>query len=300
MSIEEATSCSSAEPERISSLAEDVKLHILSFLPLKGAAMSSILSTQWRNLWTYLPTLALHNREIKPSSDFILKLLTSHRGPLREFSLSLSRNSAQDVDFSLYTLISQQNYVENDEFVISILKSIERHRLITNAILHLLPRPTITSLNINYLDSRRNIPMWSKMLLIMRMSIISLFSRLKTLRLSYCILINSTPVSFHRCFENLTVLELRHVKFPPNSAHWKFGCPLLTTLSLDGYRIELGSDDELSLISWLLNSSPALEQIEIEVFDENLSRNVDSQIVNSVNGFRRVSSKVEINITSAI
>ncbi|CAN0921554.1 hypothetical protein LINGRAHAP2_LOCUS32656 [Linum grandiflorum] len=139
-----------------------------------------------------------------------------------------------DLDFSLYTLISQQNYVENDEFVISILKSIERHRLITNAILHLLPRPTITSLNINYLDSRRNIPMWSKMLLIMRMSIILLFSRLKTLRLSYCILINSTPVSFHRCFENLTVLELRHVKFPPNSPHWKFGCPLLTTLSLDG------------------------------------------------------------------
>ncbi|CAN0921553.1 hypothetical protein LINGRAHAP2_LOCUS32655, partial [Linum grandiflorum] len=75
------------------------------------------------------------------------------------------------------------------------------------------------------------------------------------------------------------------------------GFELLNRIEMKGVR---GSDDELSLISWLLNSSPALEQIEIEVFDENLSRNVDSQIVNSVNGFRRVSSKVEINITSAI
>ncbi|CAN0923257.1 F-box/FBD/LRR-repeat protein At1g13570 [Linum grandiflorum] len=62
------------------------------------------------------------------------------------------------------------------------------------------------------------------------MSTISSFVHLETLRLSHCLL-DSPP----GLFDKLTVLELRHVKFFSNSAApWRFVCPLLTTLTLEG------------------------------------------------------------------
>ncbi|CAN1179086.1 F-box/LRR-repeat protein At4g14103 [Linum perenne] len=49
----------SKSADRISSLPDDARNHILNFLPLRDAANSSILSSKWRYLWTNLPTLVI-------------------------------------------------------------------------------------------------------------------------------------------------------------------------------------------------------------------------------------------------
>ncbi|CAN0923265.1 Putative FBD-associated F-box protein At1g55030 [Linum grandiflorum] len=227
MSVEEAISCPSADI--ISSMPKDLKLHILGLLPMKGAAMSSALSTQWRDMWTYLPSLIFQGPEMKLTSDHICGVLRRHRGPLREFSLLLSHNSEENRGF--VPARARQNHVERDiESVISVFGSNILDSLITiDEILNLLPSQTLTSLVIDYFNSTIG-----DRTLLMRMAMILLFSDLKTLRLSYCLLSDSVPVSFDRRFEKLTVLELRDVEFPPNSPQWKFGCPMLTTLTLDG------------------------------------------------------------------
>ncbi|CAN0916830.1 F-box/FBD/LRR-repeat protein At1g13570 [Linum grandiflorum] len=434
MAIEEEAISSSASADRISSLPDEIRHHVLNFLPLKDAAKSSVLSTEWRNLWNYLPTLLFDDREIQLPS--VSRILTRHRGPLKEFSLSLSLSLSHSL---------------NNLFII-------------DKILLLLAPQAITSLTVDFRDCDGYIQRLHQMPIL---SAISSFSQLETLRLSWC-KVYPAPV----LFDNLTVLQLKRVVFP--QAQWKFVCPLLTTLTLDGCisicsnyvgpaivmieeapkltyfylagdfsslqfnsatpllkqvvirktwltwivewdllkpngalatveslsiagsfyeylaadqyvecnnkpwkklrhltlgdvrlrakchagtvlhminsspnlqqltiqmdnfyyavetknskddkaleimksggvdadagsgfellkRIEVkevrGSDDELSLISWLLNSSPALEQMKIRVCNEFISCNEVSQIVKSVDGFRRASSKAQITYT---
>ncbi|KAH1240954.1 putative F-box/LRR-repeat protein [Glycine max] len=48
---------SKAGQDRISELPDDVVYHILSFLTIKEAIATSLLSTRWRFLWTMLPSL---------------------------------------------------------------------------------------------------------------------------------------------------------------------------------------------------------------------------------------------------
>lgn len=43
--------------DRLSTLADDLLVHILSFLPLKEGISASTLSRRWRFLWTRMTTL---------------------------------------------------------------------------------------------------------------------------------------------------------------------------------------------------------------------------------------------------
>ncbi|PWA81754.1 F-box domain, FBD domain, Leucine-rich repeat domain, L domain-like protein [Artemisia annua] len=45
--------------DKISLLPDDVIIHILSFLPTKHAVATSILSSRWVNLWSFLPSIDL-------------------------------------------------------------------------------------------------------------------------------------------------------------------------------------------------------------------------------------------------
>ncbi|GKA09651.1 F-box/RNI-like superfamily protein [Tanacetum coccineum] len=45
--------------DKISLLPDDVIIHILSFIPTKHAVATSILSSRWVNLWTFLPFIDL-------------------------------------------------------------------------------------------------------------------------------------------------------------------------------------------------------------------------------------------------
>ena len=45
------------EVDRISDLLNDILCHIVSFIPTKYCVATSVLSTRWRYLWTFVPVL---------------------------------------------------------------------------------------------------------------------------------------------------------------------------------------------------------------------------------------------------
>nr|XP_048324200.1 F-box/LRR-repeat protein 25-like [Ziziphus jujuba var. spinosa] len=49
--------------EQISELPEDIMVRIVSLLPLKEAAATSILSKRWRNIWTFTTNLDFHDEQ---------------------------------------------------------------------------------------------------------------------------------------------------------------------------------------------------------------------------------------------
>ncbi|CAN0923261.1 F-box/LRR-repeat protein At3g26922 [Linum grandiflorum] len=74
--------------DRISSLPDGVREHILHFLPLKEAGKASILSSEWRNLWMNLPTLKFDQEfdtegkgDVKKLMLDICRVLLLHREP---------------------------------------------------------------------------------------------------------------------------------------------------------------------------------------------------------------------------
>ncbi|CAN0916828.1 F-box/FBD/LRR-repeat protein At1g13570 [Linum grandiflorum] len=195
--------------DRISSLPDGVRERILMSLPLRDAAKCSILSTKWRNLWTYLPTLAIDQsfglpileRQLIRCNDYeedvverlitldVCKVLMLHRGPLKEFSLP-------------HAMLGDQ----------------------VDEVLRFLPFKTIEKLTIG------EGPYGSSYLKLSK-TLFTSFSQLKTLNLSFCKL-SFSAVSFEG-FDRLTVLQLRNVKFSGSQPQLSFRCPLLTTLILE-------------------------------------------------------------------
>ncbi|CAH8269093.1 unnamed protein product [Arabidopsis lyrata] len=79
----------------IGSLPDDILCHILSFFPIKEAALTSLLSKRWRNLFVFIPNLHLDyfNYRNNPNNytsfrDFVDRVLTvSGNSPLKKFAL---------------------------------------------------------------------------------------------------------------------------------------------------------------------------------------------------------------------
>jgi hypothetical protein len=89
-----------AEPDRISCLPDHVIDQILSFLPIKEAGRTSVLSSQWRNKWHTMPNLvfdehclsktasqdpSIFNIELLRIVDHVLLL---HSAPIIKFQIS--------------------------------------------------------------------------------------------------------------------------------------------------------------------------------------------------------------------
>ncbi|XP_057451629.1 F-box/FBD/LRR-repeat protein At3g26920-like [Lotus japonicus] len=69
--------------DRLSDLSDCILLHILSFVKAKHAVQTCVLSTRWKDLWKYLPTLILHSLDFSslPSfTKFVSRLLTIRDG----------------------------------------------------------------------------------------------------------------------------------------------------------------------------------------------------------------------------
>ncbi|KAJ3705405.1 hypothetical protein LUZ61_009110 [Rhynchospora tenuis] len=79
------------EMDRISALPEDIKVSILSRLPISDAVRTSVLSSSWCCLWTLLPGfhayVHLKNKVAGPNLDNVGHILSALRGPIRHFSL---------------------------------------------------------------------------------------------------------------------------------------------------------------------------------------------------------------------
>lgn len=83
--------------DRLSELPDKLLLHILSFLRLQKAVITSTLSKRWRKLWTLLLTLHFTILDYHLTSETAVKiidyLLTMHKVPkLSAFSMDLRSN----------------------------------------------------------------------------------------------------------------------------------------------------------------------------------------------------------------
>jgi len=80
--------------DRINGLSDEIICHILSFLPTKESALTSVLSKRWRNLFALTPNLHLVDDDLEVGGcgqtliDFVDRVLAvSSNLPLREFSI---------------------------------------------------------------------------------------------------------------------------------------------------------------------------------------------------------------------
>ncbi|KAG7546594.1 F-box-like domain superfamily [Arabidopsis suecica] len=77
--------------DRINGLSDDIICHILSFLPLKEATSTSVLSMRWRYLFAFRPNLCLDDQEVGGGESFIdfvdRVLAVSGNFPIRNFSI---------------------------------------------------------------------------------------------------------------------------------------------------------------------------------------------------------------------
>ncbi|EOA23612.1 hypothetical protein CARUB_v10016812mg [Capsella rubella] len=55
--------------DRVSNLPDEIRCHILSFLPTKHTAVTSVLSKSWRNLWKLIPNLDIDDSEFLHPED---------------------------------------------------------------------------------------------------------------------------------------------------------------------------------------------------------------------------------------
>ncbi|XP_004305027.1 PREDICTED: F-box/FBD/LRR-repeat protein At5g56420-like [Fragaria vesca subsp. vesca] len=82
--------------DRISALPDDLIVSIVSLLPLKEAAATSVLSTRWRHIWTFVTTLDFHHdilfqlrsykrvrieSELDRYLNWVNNVMKQHRGP---------------------------------------------------------------------------------------------------------------------------------------------------------------------------------------------------------------------------
>ncbi|CAN1174420.1 F-box/FBD/LRR-repeat protein At1g13570 [Linum perenne] len=189
--------------DRISSLPDNAREHILHFLPLRDAAKASLLSTTWGNMWMHLPTLVLDDKSFFQLATIdklmfnICRVLLLHRGPLRELTLLIPNLGSFPDQLYQILMFLQDKRLES----LTVVDHIERYNL----------------------PSCLFSPSFSR--------------HLKTLRLSGCQFPASSPVSFEG-FSMLTVLELRNMNMIGEASLttlWSFRCHSLSTLILDGF-----------------------------------------------------------------
>ena len=84
----------------ISSLPDDMLRVIISLLPIKYGARTTLLSRRWRPLWNSSPFDLIDTHELchgyRKSLDAFSKILGSHHGPTRGLSMGNFRSNGKD------------------------------------------------------------------------------------------------------------------------------------------------------------------------------------------------------------
>ncbi|WJX76204.1 [histone H3]-lysine(4) N-trimethyltransferase [Trifolium repens] len=106
--------------DRISSLPDTILYHILSFLPTKSAAATSILSKRWYPLWLSVPTLRFNDKHFKDFISFrhfVSSVFLSRdiKLPIKSFYLKCQKkqnSNAHDITRFIHAAL-QQGGIEN-------------------------------------------------------------------------------------------------------------------------------------------------------------------------------------------
>ena len=84
----------------INSLPDDMLTFIISLLPIKYGALTTLLSRQWRPLWNSSPLDLIDTHELchgcRKSLDVFSKILGSHLGPTKGLRMGKFRSNGKD------------------------------------------------------------------------------------------------------------------------------------------------------------------------------------------------------------
>ncbi|EOA15214.1 hypothetical protein CARUB_v10028605mg [Capsella rubella] len=108
-----------ASRDSISSLPDDLLIHILLLVPTKDAVATMVLSKRWRYLWTLVPKLEYNDTSDDQSESvwkFLENLLELHEAPLLEtLCIKLGRERPIDVDVWKLVANAVDRFVRNVE-----------------------------------------------------------------------------------------------------------------------------------------------------------------------------------------
>ncbi|KAJ3672262.1 hypothetical protein LUZ60_006983 [Juncus effusus] len=95
-------SSSGIEPDLISSLPVNVREKILTYLPIKEAVRTSVLSSVWQETWTSIPELVIQDSDSHDNTNALVKLvdviLLLHSGPIHKFEVQTRAQSPDAFD----------------------------------------------------------------------------------------------------------------------------------------------------------------------------------------------------------
>ena len=104
------------ETDKLSNLPDNVIDQILSYVPIKDAAKTSLLSREWRYKWATTPRLVFDDQSLPPyfdSNGFVTgdklvseidRILLLHFGPICKFKLSYRQSIVPDNDIDKWIL----------------------------------------------------------------------------------------------------------------------------------------------------------------------------------------------------
>ena len=81
--------------DRLSDLPDSIVLHIMSFMMIKDAVQTCILSKRWKGLWKCIPSLTLHTSDFRKHSifsEFVSGIVSCRDGNHPLLSLDFSRH----------------------------------------------------------------------------------------------------------------------------------------------------------------------------------------------------------------
>ncbi|KAL6217110.1 hypothetical protein ACLB2K_010327 [Fragaria x ananassa] len=254
------------ELDRISDMPSDVRVKILSSLPIRDAVRTSVLSTNWRYISAMLPHLVFYAHSISTLphkfANAVDHVLLSHIGPVYKFKLAPKHICVRD--FDRWILYVSRNSIK--EFILEIL----------GQPYYKLPSSMFLCRDLTHLELHK--------CLLQPPSTFTGFKSLKTLKIvrvrltgdalqnmiAHCPLLERLVVEdcddFNQLNINAPSLQARFTKYLADSClpleKLPKPCSPLQFLSL-----RIGTDYDKDILLCILRMCPALE--ELEVFASN-------------------------------
>ncbi|KAH0863029.1 hypothetical protein HID58_080240 [Brassica napus] len=225
------------EMDHISGLLDEVLSHILSFLPTKLAALTSVLSTRWRNLLTLVPNLDIssHNKIVQLDGSVSCAIYGAIRkddmyGTMRSFMAFMERD----------WLCRCKNYVHPDDL----------NRWIRNVLRH------------GVSDLELFMKMVVMILIIFCLKRCTFLPKLKTLVISRDLRCKDKLEMLLPAFPVLDELYVKNIL-------WKPWGDTVSSASLKKLTLRAeGTTGEMRMVKHLLESSPCLEEMKIFAFKD--------------------------------
>lgn len=226
--------------DQICSLPESILLHIMSFMEMKDAVKTTLLSKTWRDLWTHTRTLFFDSKNSSPA--FIDQSLFIHRdSKIRKLKLSIREFNPEFKSADIHRWISQAMGKQVKELNLTCWGQWMPHSLYTSTSLELLKLS----------DVYMNVPSAIGLHSLKALFLHKVYMRDNDIRLllSCCLLLETLSIVGCTGFQCLHVSgpmqQLKYLKIQGHNSSYRVElcAPNLQTLKLSSFIKEVSAAD---------------------------------------------------------